>query len=182
VAVGRHELGNRGQSQSVETQGQDATVQESSWQGQQPSTRKEKINQRSKERRRAQRSKDFQSFTKLCELFNIPTAPRKTLPYRSECFISVISRCIDFIIVLACIEDLMHRLEQTEAAVVALREDLTQPSAKTTTGSTLLRSKEWRHIQSEDFQPLTKLCELFNITPAPRSTLHHRSECFYTHH
>jgi hypothetical protein len=38
-------------------------------------------------------------------------------------FIPIISRGIDYIIVLDCVEDLIHQLKETEARVVALREE-----------------------------------------------------------
>jgi hypothetical protein len=72
----------RSSTSPVETHGQDATAQEASQLGQQPSTKKE----RDKERKRVQRSEDVQHFTKICTLLEIPPGPKKTLAYRSECF------------------------------------------------------------------------------------------------
>ncbi len=134
----------RSTTSSVETFGQDLSAQEASKQGrQQPSTKKEK----DKERKRVQRSEDVHHFTKICTLLKIPPGPKKTLAYRSECFISVLGRGINYIIVLVSVEalverqehdsDLRHRLEESEAEVTALREDLARVSAERTTGSHL---------------------------------------------
>lgn len=101
---------------------------------------------------------------------------------------SIVSVGIDYIIVLVRAEDLMHRLEETEATVVALREDLARASAERTMGSTLRREgkkeryEEKRRVQCsepEDVKSFINVCELFNILPTPKNTLSHRSECFY---
>lgn len=44
----------------------------------------------------------------------------------------VVSGGIECIIVLVCVEDLMHQIEETEATVLALREDIARVSAETT--------------------------------------------------
>ena len=132
--------GARSTTSPVETQGHDATAQEASQHGQQPSTKKS----RDKERKRVQRSEDVQHFTKICTLLKIPPGPKKTLAYRSECFISVLGGGINYIIALVSVNalverqehdsNLRHRLEESEAEVAALREDLARVSAERTTG------------------------------------------------
>ncbi|KAF8495804.1 hypothetical protein F5888DRAFT_1635480 [Russula emetica] len=117
----------RSTTSPVETQGQDATVQEASQQGQQPSTKREK----DKERKRVQRSEDVQHFTNLLSVF----------------IISILGGGVDYIIVLVGVEalverqehdsDLRHRLEESEAEVTALREDLARVSSERTTVSRL---------------------------------------------
>ena len=133
----------RSTASPVETQGHDAITQEASQFGQQPSTKKS----RDKERKRVQRSADVQHFTEICTLLKIPPAPKKSLAYRSECFLSILSKGIDYVIVLVSVEalveqqehdgDLRHRLEESEAEVAALKKDLARVSAERTTGSRL---------------------------------------------
>jgi hypothetical protein len=133
----------RSTASPIETQGKDATAQEASQRSQQPSTKKEK----DKERKRVQRSEDVRHYTKICTLLNIPPGPKNALAYRSECFISIFGEGIDYIIVLLSVQalverqehgsDLRHRLEESEAEVAALREDLARVSAERTTGSRL---------------------------------------------
>lgn len=129
---------------SAETQGQDAAAQRASRQRQQPSTQKK---EKDKERKRVQRSEDVHHFTKICTLLKIPPCPKKTLAYRSECFISILGGGIDYIIVLVSVQalverqerdsDLQHRLEECEAEVAVLREDRARVSAERATGSRL---------------------------------------------
>ena len=133
----------RGTSSSVGTQVQDAIAQEASKKGQQQRTKKEK----DKERKRVQRSEDVQHFTEICKLLKISSCPKKTLAYHSECFISILGEGINYFIVLVSVKalverqghdnDLRRRLEESEAEVVALREDLARVSAERTTGSRL---------------------------------------------
>lgn len=133
----------RSTTRPVETHRQDATTQEASQQSQQPSTKKQK----DKVRKRVQRSEDCQHFTKICTLLKIPPGPKKALAYRSKCFISILGQDIDYIIVLVGVQalverqehdsDLQRQLEESEAEVAALREDLARVSAERTTGSRL---------------------------------------------
>jgi hypothetical protein len=125
------------------TSSAETTAQEASQQGQRPSTKKEK----DKERKRVQRSEDVQHFTEICTLLKIPPGPKKTLAYRSERFHIYPWLGIDYVIVLISVEalaerqehdsDLRHRLEESEAEVAALREDLARVSSERTTGSRL---------------------------------------------
>lgn len=65
-------------------------------------------------------------------------------------FISILGGGIDYIIVLVSVEalverqehdsDLRHRLEESEAEVAALREDLARVSAERTTGSLAIKA------------------------------------------
>ncbi|KAF8487712.1 hypothetical protein F5888DRAFT_122555 [Russula emetica] len=117
----------RSTTSPVETQGQDATVQEASQQGQQPSTKREK----DKERKRVQRSEDVQHFTNLCTLLKIPPGPKKTLAYRILVGVEALVERQEHD------SDLRHRLEESEAEVTALREDLARVSSERTTVSRL---------------------------------------------
>jgi hypothetical protein len=98
-------------------------------------------------------------------------------------FVSIIGRCIDFIIVLIYIDDLIHRQEEAEPTVAALsgdpRPNRSSVESVVRTISTLLISSRSRCIP-EDLQKVkyTTICEILNIPQIPRRTLSHRGEHF----